>query len=128
MTQKIYWIDNLRAAACLMVIVIYTTTWYITGPMAVTGISWNVANLLNSASRVCIPLFFYDFRLSVFWRAQHAEAASAAYPALSGVLQHGGAGVYHLSEGRSLLKLLQKPVFITCGFSSQLSASTCFHR
>lgn len=31
MPQKIYWIDNLRAVACLMVIVIHTTTWYITG-------------------------------------------------------------------------------------------------
>ena len=58
MSHKICWIDNLRAVACLMVIVIHTTTWYITGPMAVTGHWWDIANLLNSASRVCVPLFF----------------------------------------------------------------------
>ncbi len=51
MSQKICWIDNLRAVTCLMVIVIHTTTWYITGPIAVTGYWWDIDNLLNSASR-----------------------------------------------------------------------------
>ncbi|ORM72420.1 hypothetical protein HA44_20390 [Mixta gaviniae] len=56
--QKIGWIDNLRAVACLMVIVIHTTTWYITNSDRVAESAWDLANLLNSASRVCVPLFF----------------------------------------------------------------------
>ena len=58
MPSKIHWIDNLRGIACLMVVMIHTTTWYITNPAAVTSFDWNVANLLNSASRVSVPLFF----------------------------------------------------------------------
>ncbi len=58
MQQKIHWIDNLRAIACLMVIMIHTTTWYITNPSLVSSLNWDFANLLNSASRVSVPLFF----------------------------------------------------------------------
>ncbi|MDY0889324.1 acyltransferase [Kosakonia sp. CFBP8986] len=58
MPSKIHWIDNLRGIACLMVVMIHTTTWYITNPATVTSFDWNVANLLNSASRVSVPLFF----------------------------------------------------------------------
>lgn len=58
MQQKIHWIDNLRAIACLMVIMIHTTTWYITNPSLVSPLNWDFANLLNSASRVSVPLFF----------------------------------------------------------------------
>lgn len=57
MQQKIHWIDNLRAIACLMVIMIHTTTWYITNPSLVSSLNWDFANLLNSASRVSVPLF-----------------------------------------------------------------------
>lgn len=56
--QKIGWIDNLRAVACLMVIMIHTTTWYVTTGMSVGEHTWDISNLLNSASRVCVPLFF----------------------------------------------------------------------
>lgn len=58
MPLKIYWIDNLRGIACLMVVMIHTTTWYITNPASVSIIDWNIANILNSASRVSVPLFF----------------------------------------------------------------------
>lgn len=58
MPSKIHWIDNLRGIACLMVVMIHTTTWYITNPAAVTSFDWNVDNLLNSGSRVSVPLFF----------------------------------------------------------------------
>lgn len=58
MKEKIVWIDNLRAVACLMVIMIHTTTWYVTNSTAVGEHTWDVSNLLNSASRVCVPLFF----------------------------------------------------------------------
>lgn len=58
MQQKINWIDNLRGVACLMVVMIHTTTWYITNPHTVTAFSWDFSNVLNSASRVSVPLFF----------------------------------------------------------------------
>ncbi|TNV21224.1 acyltransferase [Buttiauxella sp. B2] len=58
MQQKINWIDNLRGIACLMVVMIHTTTWYITNANIVTPFSWDLSNVLNSASRVSVPLFF----------------------------------------------------------------------
>ncbi len=33
MQPKIYWIDNLRGIACLMVVMIHTTTWYVDLPL-----------------------------------------------------------------------------------------------
>lgn len=58
MQPKIYWIDNLRGIACLMVVMIHTTTWYVTNAHSVSPITWDIANVLNSASRVSVPLFF----------------------------------------------------------------------
>lgn len=58
MQQKIYWIDNLRGIACLMVVMIHTTTWYITNPGSISMPDWEWANALNAASRVSVPLFF----------------------------------------------------------------------
>ncbi len=58
MQEKINWIDNLRGIACLMVVMIHTTTWYITNAASVSLVNWDIANVLNSASRVSVPLFF----------------------------------------------------------------------
>lgn len=58
MQPKIFWIDNLRGIACLMVVMIHTTTWYITNAQSVSPVNWDLANVLNSASRVSVPLFF----------------------------------------------------------------------
>lgn len=58
MQAKINWIDNLRGIACLMVVMIHTTTWFVTNPHQITPLSWDFANVLNSASRVSVPLFF----------------------------------------------------------------------
>ncbi|MBJ7223373.1 MULTISPECIES: acyltransferase [unclassified Brenneria] len=58
MTDKIGWIDNLRALACMMVVLIHSTTYSITAGGTPDDAHWNVANILNSASRVCVPLFF----------------------------------------------------------------------
>ncbi|MEH2922161.1 acyltransferase [Samsonia erythrinae] len=58
MTDKIGWIDNLRALACMMVVLIHSTTYYITAGGTPGDGYWDVANVLNSVSRVCVPLFF----------------------------------------------------------------------
>lgn len=58
MPSKIYWIDNLRGIACLMVVMIHSTTWYVTHAASISTFDWGAANLLNSASRVSVPLFF----------------------------------------------------------------------
>ncbi|MEC5320425.1 acyltransferase [Brenneria populi subsp. brevivirga] len=58
MSGKIVWIDNLRAVACMMVVMIHSTAYYITAGGAPGDTHWDVANVLNSASRVCVPLFF----------------------------------------------------------------------
>ncbi|EEQ10958.1 Inner membrane protein yiaH [Yersinia mollaretii ATCC 43969] len=58
MTNKIGWIDNLRAVACIMVVMIHATTYYVTSGARVGEVNWDIANLLNSASRACVPLFF----------------------------------------------------------------------
>jgi len=115
MPQKIYWIDNLRAVACLMVIVIHTTTWYITGPMAVTGTTWDLANLLNSASRVCVPLFFmisgYLFFGERSAQPRHMVRLVLCLLFYSAVSLAYITWLTPISEGRSILKMLQKPVF-----------------
>lgn len=58
MTNKIGWIDNMRAVACIMVVMIHATTYYVTSGAQVGEVNWDIANLLNSASRACVPLFF----------------------------------------------------------------------
>ncbi len=115
MAQKISWIDNLRAVACLMVIVIHTTTWYITGPMAASGITWDIANLLNSASRVCVPLFFMISGY-LFFGERSAQPRHLLRLVLCLLFYSSVALVYitwftPISESHSLMKLLQKPVF-----------------
>lgn len=56
--NRIDWIDNLRALACTMVILIHTTSFYVTHGLDIGEHNWLLANLLNSASRVAVPLFF----------------------------------------------------------------------
>jgi len=58
MGQKIYWLDNLRGMACIMVVMIHASTFQVVDYSAITRFSWDVANLLNAASRVSVPLFF----------------------------------------------------------------------
>ena len=33
------------------------TTWYVTNAHSVSPVTWDIANVLNSASRVSVPLF-----------------------------------------------------------------------
>lgn len=85
MQPKIYWIDNLRGIACLMVVMIHTTTWYVTNAHSVSPVTWDIANVLNSASRVSVPLFFMISGY-LFWRTQRPAAPFLAYRLMSAFL------------------------------------------
>ena len=115
MSQKIYWIDNLRAIACLMVIVIHTTTWYLTGPMAIKGHWWDIANLFNSASRICVPLFFMISGY-LFFGERSAQPRHFLRIVLCLLFYSAVALAYitlmtPINELQSIKHLLQKPVF-----------------
>ena len=113
--QKINWIDNLRAVACMMVIMIHTTTWYITNSDRVAESAWDSANLLNSASRVCVPLFFMISGY-LFFGERSAQPRHFLRIVLCllfySVVALGYISVLTpINEKLSLLHLLQKPVF-----------------
>ncbi len=56
--KRIIWLDYVRATACILVIILHVTAAYVKEPLAVTTIDWNIANIINSAARSCVPLFF----------------------------------------------------------------------
>ncbi|AUX71093.1 acyltransferase [Erwinia pyrifoliae] len=115
MSQKIGWIENLRAVACLMVIMIHTTTWYVTTGMSVGERSWDLSNLLNSASRVCVPLFFMISGF-LFFGERSAQKRHFLRIFLCLLFYSAVALVYitlltPINEVLSVKHLLQKPVF-----------------
>ncbi|WP_034947254.1 acyltransferase [Erwinia oleae] len=115
MTEKIGWIDNLRAVACLMVIMIHTTTWYVTNAPAVAEHTWDLSNLLNSASRVCVPIFFMISGY-LFFGERSAQGRHFLRIVLCLLFYSAVALAYitwltPISEGLSVRHLLQKPVF-----------------
>lgn len=115
MQQKINWIDNLRGIACLMVIMIHTTTWYITNADVVTPFSWDFANVLNSASRVSVPLFFMISGY-LFFGERSAERRHFVRIGLCLLFYSTVAFIYitlftSISPRLSLIYLFQKPVF-----------------
>lgn len=114
MQSKINWIDNLRGIACLMVVMIHTTTWYVTNAHSISPVNWDIANILNSASRVSVPLFFmisgFLFLANV---ARSRGASSASRPAgfYSAVALLYITLFTSINAGLSLKYVLQKPVF-----------------
>jgi len=115
MPSKIHWIDNLRGIACLMVVMIHTTTWYITNPATVTSFDWNVANLLNSASRVSVPLFFMISGY-LFYGERSAQPRHFLRIALCLLFYSVIALLYivlftSINSDLSLKNILQKPIF-----------------
>ncbi|WP_058911795.1 acyltransferase [Entomohabitans teleogrylli] len=115
MGQKINWIDNLRGIACLMVVLIHTTTWYITNPGNVSAFSWELANMLNSASRVCVPLFFMISGY-LFFGERSAQGRHFLRIGLCLLFYSLVALLYialftRINWHLSLINLLQKPVF-----------------
>lgn len=115
MPSKIYWIDNLRGIACLMVVMIHTTTWYITNASGVSALNWGIANVLNSASRVSVPLFFMISGY-LFFGERSAQPRHFLRIALCLLFYSTLSLIYitfftSIDPALSLKNLLQKPVF-----------------
>jgi Uncharacterized protein conserved in bacteria len=115
MSGKINWITNLRGMACLMVLIIHTTTWYITHAHSVSPFNWDIANLLNSASRVSVPLFFMISGY-LFFGERSAQPRHFLRIGLCLLFYSAVALAYillftHINVALSLKYLLQKPVF-----------------
>lgn len=115
MQQKINWIDNLRGIACLMVVMIHTTSWYITNADLVTPFSWDLSNVLNSASRVSVPLFFMISGY-LFFGERSAQQRHFVRIGLCLLFYSVIALIYirlftPISVGLSLRYVMQKPVF-----------------
>lgn len=58
MSTRILWIDNIRALACVMVIMIHICSAYIYKFAKIDMFTWQVANVVDSFTRLCVPLFF----------------------------------------------------------------------
>lgn len=115
MSSKINWIDNLRGIACLMVVMIHTTSGYITNAQSVTPLNWDIANILNSASRVSVPLFFmisgYLFFGERSARPRHFLRIGLCLFFYSLVAYLYIVFFTSINSELSLKNLLQKPVF-----------------
>lgn len=115
MQAKINWIDNLRGIACLMVVMIHTTTWYVTNPHAISSLNWELANVLDATSRVSVPLFFmisgYLFFGPRSAQPRHFLRIVLCLLFYSAVALLFIAAFTHISVIGSLKHLLQKPVF-----------------
>nr|WP_318383523.1 acyltransferase [uncultured Enterobacter sp.] len=115
MPSKINWIDNLRGIACLMVVMIHTTSWYITNAHSVSPLNWDIANVLNSASRVSVPLFFMISGY-LFFGERSAQPRHFLRIALCLLFYSLVAYLYitfftSINSMLALKNLLQKPVF-----------------
>ena len=115
MSGKINWITNLRGIACLMVVMIHTSTWYVNHAHRISMWDWNIANLLNSASRVSVPLFFMISGY-LFFGERSARPRHFLRIALCLLFYSATALAYitfltPISPAASLHNLLHKPVF-----------------
>lgn len=130
MSKKVGFIDNLRAVACLMVILIHTCTLYVTDHLAISQRDWDIANFLDSASRVCVPLFFMISGY-LFFGERSAQPRHFLRLILCLVFYSAVSLAYitwltPISEGQSLQTLLQKPVFYHLWFFFALIAVYLF--
>ncbi|WP_427122227.1 acyltransferase [Proteus mirabilis] len=56
--NRIVWLDYIRALACVMVILLHSSSIYLNKLSEVSKVDWTFSNLVDSATRVCVPLFF----------------------------------------------------------------------
>ncbi|MGR5943445.1 acyltransferase [Enterobacter sp. C4G1] len=115
MQSKINWVDNLRGIACLMVVMIHTTTWYVTNAHSISHVNWDIANILNSASRVSVPLFFMISGFLFF--GERSAQPKHFMRIASCLLFYSAIALLYITlftpinAGLSFKYLLQKPVF-----------------
>lgn len=113
--KRIDWIDNLRALACMMVIMIHTTSFYVTHGLDIGEHNWLLANVLNSMSRVAVPLFFMMSGF-LFFGPRRAGARHFLRVGLC-LLFYSLLGLLYMaiftpiSAAQALTGALQKPVF-----------------
>ncbi|WP_369789374.1 acyltransferase [Rouxiella sp. WC2420] len=115
MKQKIGWIDNLRAIACMMVVIIHATSFHVVDFSALGTGSWWLANLLDSAARPSVPLFFMISGF-LFWGEKSAQSRHFLRIGLCLAFYSTVSLVYILIMTKigfwpSLRHILQKPVF-----------------
>lgn len=55
MNEKLIWLDNVRAIACVMVVVLHVSAIYV---LKTDGFYWEIGNIVDSFTRICVPLFF----------------------------------------------------------------------
>lgn len=115
MGQKIDWVDNLRGIACIMVVTIHATSFQVVNFSAIDTASWGIANLLNSASRVSVPLFFMISGF-LFFGEKRAQARHFLRIGICLLFYSAVSLLYILLLTKigfwpSLRHILQKPVF-----------------
>ena len=89
--------------------------WYVTNAHSISPVNWDVANILNSASRVSVPLFFMISGFLFFGersaQPRHFIRIAACLGFYSAVALIYITLFTSISPGLSLKYLLQKPVF-----------------
>ena len=120
MSQKIAWIDNLRAIACVMVVIIHATSFQVVNFSAIDTPVWWTANLLDSASRASVPLFFM-ISGALFWGERSAQPRHFLRIGLCLLFYSAMALLYILLMTKigfwpPLAHILQKPVFFHLWF------------
>lgn len=98
-----------------MVVMIHTTSGYITDAQSISLLNWDIANVLNSASRVSVPLFFMISGY-LFFGERSAQPRHFLRIALCLLFYSAVALLYitlftSINSELSLRNLLQKPVF-----------------
>ncbi|QSW33880.1 acyltransferase family protein [Leclercia pneumoniae] len=58
MNQRIVWLDNIRALSCILVVLLHAAAPYLYKFQKIDISTWYVANIIDSFTRVCVPLFF----------------------------------------------------------------------
>lgn len=56
--QRESWPDAIRAVACLMVIILHSSVWYVVSYGKIPLSDWMSGNIVDSFVRPCVPLFF----------------------------------------------------------------------
>lgn len=58
MNTRIVWVDNVRVIACFLVVLLHVSAYHLYQIKDISSLSWNTANIIQSLTRVCVPLFF----------------------------------------------------------------------